>query len=81
MTGFLKHISCAILLAASLSASDSAQAAPKFTYLKIGQGDSAQAYAFKSKQIQVVRSMTTTVTELACLSYGLQSSTVTVTLA
>jgi hypothetical protein len=50
MTGFLKHISCAILLAASLSASGSAEAAPKYTYLKIGEGGDAQAYAFKSKQ-------------------------------
>jgi hypothetical protein len=50
MTGFLKYTICAILLAASLAASGSTQAALKYTYLKIGEGGGAQAYAFKSKQ-------------------------------
>jgi hypothetical protein len=51
MTGVLQRISCAILLAAGLAGSGSATAAaPKYTYLKIGEGGGAQAYAFKSKQ-------------------------------
>jgi hypothetical protein len=50
MTGFLKRISCAILLAASFFAAGHADAAQvKYTYLKIGEGGGAQAYAFKSK--------------------------------
>jgi hypothetical protein len=50
MTGFLKHISCTFLLAVSRAASGSAQAAPKYTFLKIGEGGGAQAHAFTSKQ-------------------------------
>jgi hypothetical protein len=42
MSGFLKYNSCAILMVPNLLA--------KYTYLKIGEGGGAQAYAFKSKQ-------------------------------
>ena len=54
MTGVVRGTSFAILLAASLGASggtEAAQAAQaRYTYLKIGEGGGAQAYAFTSKQ-------------------------------
>lgn len=50
MTAVLQRISFTILLAASLAASGHAlAAAPKYTYLKVGEGGAASVYAFTSK--------------------------------
>lgn len=47
----LKRMCLSILLAASLAASGIAEAGQvKYTYLKVGEGEGASAYAFKSKQ-------------------------------
>jgi hypothetical protein len=47
----LRRMCLSILLAASLAASSIAEAGQvKYTYLKVGEGEGASAYAFKSKQ-------------------------------
>lgn len=47
----LQQMCIPILLAASLAASGIVEAGQaKYTYLKVGEGEGASAYAFKSKQ-------------------------------